>query len=161
MRTDTLNLSAFQEFLHHHMPLTRFMGLQVKRFDETELQLFLPLHNNHNDKGTAFGGSTAAAMIVAGWSLVHLSLHARNMNADVVIYRNSSQWLRPLRADATVVAHFQSQTGRQHWGRRRQRVGCEVQIVDEAGQLYSQMQADYVIMPAKNLGVAMPCEAIG
>jgi len=118
------------------------------------MRFYLPLQNNLNDKGTAFGGSTSAAMILAGWSLLHLSLLEQGTEADVVIYRNNSQWHRPLTTDATVVARFQwpseaGQTSRRRWGRRRQRVSCAIQVVDAKGQVHSHMEANYVIMPSR------------
>ncbi len=137
------------------MPLTRFMGLRPERFGDGEIRFHLPLQNNLNDKGTAFGGSTSAAMILAGWSLLHLSLQEQGIDADVVIYRNSSQWHRPLTTDATVVARFQSSTvsevaSRNRWGQRRQRVSCAIRILDAEGREHSEMVADYVIMPARD-----------
>ncbi len=129
------------------------MGLKPVAFTGREARFFLPLQLNLNDKGTAFGGSTSAAMILAGWSLVHLSLQARGKTADVVIYRSCSQWQRPLTTDATVVARFQPDCPSQNkaadqWGKRRQRVSCEISVLDGEGREHCQMQADYVIMPA-------------
>ncbi len=131
------------------------MGLRPERFGDGEIRFHLPLQNNLNDKGTAFGGSTSAAMILAGWSLLHLSLQEQGIDADVVIYRNSSQWHRPLTTDATVVARFQSPVesdvvNRNRWGQRRQRVSCAIRILDAEGREHSEMAADYVIMPARD-----------
>ncbi len=145
------------------MPLTRSMGLKPVRFSTDEVRFWLPLHNNQNDKGTAFGGSTAAAMILAGWSLVHLNLQKQGVTADVVIYQNTCQWQRPLRGDAWVVARFSSDvnvTKRRKWGTRRMRICCQVGVYDKQGQQHSHMQADYVILPAKTQNQACSQEAV-
>ncbi len=133
------------------------MGVRPESFGRGEMRFILPLENNLNDKGTAFGGSTSAAMIVAGWSLVYLHLQSLGIHADVVIYRNRSRWLRPLNTDATVVARWQapalgSMVTDALFRMRRQRVSCDIEVVDMKGQVHSQMQADYVILPSKTHG---------
>lgn len=84
------------------IPLGRAMALTISRLDETGISLKLPLAPNINDKGTAFGGAMASAMILAGWSLPRLLLRRQRIEADLVIGRCELRFLKPVVEDFAV-----------------------------------------------------------
>ena len=51
------------------IPLVREMQIEVLGEAEGRLRLRAPLAPNVNDKGSAFGGSLASLMTLAGWAL--------------------------------------------------------------------------------------------
>lgn len=80
------------------IPLGQAMGLEITRLDDSGISLGLPLAPNVNDKGTAFGGAMASAMILAGWSLPRLLLRRAGISADLVIGRCELRFLEPVGA---------------------------------------------------------------
>lgn len=82
--------------LTRDIPMGGAMAVSVTRLDEEGVELSLPLAPNINDKGTAFGGSLASAMILAGWSLPRLLLRRAEMQAELVIGRSETRFLAPV-----------------------------------------------------------------
>jgi thioesterase domain-containing protein len=78
------------------IPLGGAMGLSVARLDDSGIVLELPLAANVNDKGTAFGGALASAMILAGWSLPRLLIRRAGLKAELVIGRCEIRFIRPV-----------------------------------------------------------------
>lgn len=78
------------------IPLGAAMGLSIQSLDHAGIVLAAPLGPNINDKGTAFGGALVSLMILAGWSLARLSLRRAGVEADLVIGRCETRFLRPV-----------------------------------------------------------------
>lgn len=85
-----------QHTLTADIPLGGAMELTVSRLDAEGVELTLPLGPSINDKGTAFGGALASAMILAGWSLPRLLLKRAGIEADLVIGRCEIRFLAPV-----------------------------------------------------------------
>jgi|KBSMisStandDraft_5_1062788.scaffolds.fasta_scaffold04476_5 thioesterase domain-containing protein len=84
-----------EEFLHQQIPLTRAMRVRVEDEDSRGLTLSAPLDENHNHLGTAFGGSLAALMMLAGY--VFLWLELNNRDAHIVISKSRIKFRSPVR----------------------------------------------------------------
>ena len=78
------------------IPLVREMRIEVLGEAGGRLRLRAPLGPNVNDKGSAFGGSLASVMILAGWALATLRLEAAGLEADVYVADSSLRYLAPL-----------------------------------------------------------------
>jgi len=63
-----------QQVLHHDIPLTAQMQMQVLSWQAHTLRLRLPLEPNVNHKSTMFGGSLYCGAVLAGWGWLYLSL---------------------------------------------------------------------------------------
>ncbi len=85
-----------QGTLTRDIPLGGAMELTVARLDAHGVTLELPLGANVNDKGTAFGGALASAMILAGWSLPRLLMRRAGLKAELVIGRCEIRFTRPV-----------------------------------------------------------------
>jgi len=96
METSTDESAWLEHTLTHDIPMGGAMALTVSRLDDQGLELSLPLGPNINDKGTAFGGALASAMILAGWSLPRLLLRRAGIEADLVIGRCEIQFVAPV-----------------------------------------------------------------
>lgn len=95
-----------EDVLTSDIPMGQAMALRVERLDEHGLSLRLPLGPNINDKGTAFGGAMASAMILAGWSLPRLLLKREHLDADLVIGRCEIRFLLPVKSGFEVVCDW-------------------------------------------------------
>ncbi len=89
-------LRETEKFLHEQIPLTRAMQVRVESYDAQQLVLTAPLAPNHNHLGTAFGGSLAALVMLAGYGLLWLELGDRA--AHLVISESTLKFRRPVRA---------------------------------------------------------------
>ncbi|HEY2713471.1 MAG TPA: YiiD C-terminal domain-containing protein [Chthoniobacterales bacterium] len=84
-----------EDFLQQQIPLTRAMRVRVEDEDLRGLTLSAPLEENHNHLGTAFGGSLAALMMLAGY--VFLWLELNNRDAHIVISKSRIKFRSPVR----------------------------------------------------------------
>ena len=55
--------------IHENFPIAKTMGMKVKSLSATHSELVFPLGPNHNNIGTAFGGSLYSAAIFACYAL--------------------------------------------------------------------------------------------
>jgi thioesterase domain-containing protein len=78
------------------IPLVREMRIEVLDEADGRLRLRAPLAPNVNDKGSAFGGSLASLMILAGWALATRRLESAGLEADVYVADSTLRYLAPL-----------------------------------------------------------------
>jgi thioesterase domain-containing protein len=91
-------------YLHEQIPITRQLGAVVQGYDGAEVRLAAPLEPNLNHRCTAFGGSLSAVAILAGWTLVHLKLRERGVDAALVIQRSEVDFDEPVTGDFVATA---------------------------------------------------------
>ena len=84
------------QYLHTQIPLTQAMAVSVVSIERNAVTLQAPLAPNINHRQSVFGGSAAALAILAGWALLHVRLHARGIEARLVIQRNTVEYLQPI-----------------------------------------------------------------
>ena len=90
-----------QTVLHHDIPLTAEMGLEVLEWREQQLSLHLPLAPNVNHKSTMFGGSLYCGAVLAGWGWLHLSLREAGIDdGHIVIQEGHISYPLPVTQDA-------------------------------------------------------------
>lgn len=90
-------IKILENKLHNEIPLTKFMDLQITKYDEKELITVAPLNKNINDKGTAFGGSLATLTIISGWSICWLISKELEINSEnIVVIKNEHSYRKPV-----------------------------------------------------------------
>lgn len=93
-------ITTLQNKLHTEIPLTKFMQLHIKEYNEKELITTAPLDININDKGTAFGGSLSTITIISSWSLCWLISQELGFDSkNIVVIKNETSYLRPVTKD--------------------------------------------------------------
>lgn len=116
---DATDLRELERFLHAQIPLTAAMGVQVEQADSAQLVLTAPLAANHNHLGTAFGGSLAALLVLAGYSLLWMEIGERG--SHIVVRSSTMDYRRPVfdplravcrRPDEAALATFRQTFGR-------------------------------------------------
>ena len=103
--------ASLTEYLHQHIPLMAAMGLRAEIVDWQEIRLMTPIAGNLNHNRTAFGGSLASALTMAGWSMAHNRLrscgfYAEQPQTQLVVSRSETRYLRPTNEDFTVSCRF-------------------------------------------------------
>ncbi|MBC3207144.1 YiiD C-terminal domain-containing protein [Pseudomonas sp. SWRI111] len=93
-----------QTVLHHDIPLTAEMGLEVLEWREQQLSLRLPLAPNVNHKSTMFGGSLYCGAVLAGWGWLHLRLKEEGIeDGHIVIQEGQIHYPLPVTGDAVAI----------------------------------------------------------
>lgn len=93
-----------QTVLHHDIPLTAEMGLEVLEWREQQLSLHLPLAPNVNHKSTMFGGSLYCGAVLAGWGWLHLRLKEEGIaDGHIVIQEGQISYPLPVTGDAVAI----------------------------------------------------------
>lgn len=82
-------------YLHDHIPLSKAMGVEVRKADWDSVELIAPLAPNINHRETVFGGSASAVAILCAWSLVHVRLTEEGIRSRLVIRRNVMRYEQP------------------------------------------------------------------
>ena len=95
-----------EPLLRTRIPLAEAMELRIGELDATGIRLDFPLAPSINDKGSAFGGALASAMILAGWSLPRLLLRRSGTKADLVIGRCELRFLKPVHGPYSAVCDW-------------------------------------------------------
>ncbi len=90
-------IKILENKLHNEIPLTKFMDLEITKYDEKELITIAPLNKNINDKGTAFGGSLATLTIISGWNICWLISKELEINSEnIVVIKNEHSYRKPV-----------------------------------------------------------------
>ena len=152
LQSDSSRLRQFQSFLYDQIPLTKAMQLRLDAFTGQSLTMSAPLTPNINDKGTAFGGSSATLKIICGWSLIKLNLSDLNMHHDIVISKSTCRWHKPLSDTLNAQARFKSDTSWHDFIEKFNNTGrnmtipLSIEICNAAGDICSSMQANYAVI---------------
>jgi thioesterase domain-containing protein len=85
-----------EQFLHEHIPLSKAMGVQVRKSNDDHIVLSAPLTPNINHLSTVFGGSASAVAILAAWALLYVRLKQARLPSHLVIQRNTMKYERPI-----------------------------------------------------------------
>jgi thioesterase domain-containing protein len=97
-------MNTLLDFLHEQIPLTKSLGLSIISIDEKGAFIRAPLGPNHNHMGGAFGGSLATMMILSGYILLYDRLLKNNHQAHVILFKEESEYLLPVKTDIEVLA---------------------------------------------------------
>ncbi|MGY6554089.1 MAG: YiiD C-terminal domain-containing protein [Wenzhouxiangella sp.] len=139
-----------EPLLRDHIPLAATMDLRITRLDDSGIGLDFPLAPSVNDKGTAFGGAMASAMILAGWSLPRLLLKRHALKAELVIGRCELRFLAPVDCAYSAVCRWPDDAalddflrGLRERGKGRLDITAEIQA---DGQTAATLQARYAAL---------------
>lgn len=143
---------SLQHLLYKDIPLTKDMGLELIEFKGNEIKAIAPLSKNINDKGSVFGGSSSALMIITAWSLIKLNCDEYDIVADIVIHKNNTVWHKASYEDLLINAKFTkdydfNEVKSAIASKRHQRIECNIELVNNDKLKFSTMTANYVIIP--------------
>ena len=140
--------SDVEAYLHAHIPISSSMGVSVLEAGPGKVVLSAPLEANVNHRSTMFGGSESALAILSAWTLLHVRLRAEGFGGQIVIQRNSMEYLRPVHAEAQATCHAPAS-----WGafdavlarRGRARVTLEAEVASD-GEVVGRFEGVYVAL---------------
>ncbi|MDJ0863174.1 MAG: YiiD C-terminal domain-containing protein [Gammaproteobacteria bacterium] len=123
----TISLQATEDFLHAEIPLVGAMGVRIARYDDQGVLLAAPLEPNRNYRGTAFAGSLATLVTLAGWALTHLRVKEMGFDGEIAAAQSRIDYLKPVTSptieafcpipDADAITRLQRMLSRRGVGR--------------------------------------------
>lgn len=102
---------TLQSYLQENIPLVYALQLQVEQLGPDSIELRAPLSPNRNDKGTAFAGSLASLLTLAGWGLIHAHVPS---GTQVAVHTLQTTYHRPVECELHVEAILADDA---HWER--------------------------------------------
>lgn len=150
----TLPMSAgeLESYLHTHIPLSQAMGVSVTEVCPESVTVTAPLEPNINHRATVFGGSASAVAVLAAWSLLHLRVRDAELNAHLVIQRNTMEYDRPINGAFAARAELADPYRWDLFRRTLQRRGRARIRVDSVlscdGDAAARLQGDFVALVA-------------
>ena len=94
---------GLETYLYDHIPLSKHLGVTVDHASVETVRLVAPLAPNLNHWKSGFGGSISAVAILAGWSILWCRLHGRAGGHNIVIQKNTIDYVAPVLGDFTAV----------------------------------------------------------
>ena len=94
-----MRAAELTDFLRRSIPLTKALDIRVAAAGDGRVRLVAPLEPNLNHHGTAFGGSLATIGILAGWTVLHMSLEDAGLTPSLVVRHVELDYLEPVRGE--------------------------------------------------------------
>ncbi|HKB90342.1 MAG TPA: YiiD C-terminal domain-containing protein [Opitutaceae bacterium] len=93
--------SSLERTFHQKIPITRAMGVRVRRCTAEDVLLTAPLSKNRNHLKTGFGGSLSALATLAGYGMTWNILAEMGLErtSHVVVQRSAIEYLKPVRSE--------------------------------------------------------------
>ena len=88
------------------IPPAKAMGIAVSNHWKNGLELSAPFECNRNDKGTAFAGSIASLLTLAGWGLLTIKLNEYGLHPDIMVVTSTINYTRPAKQMLSAVAEI-------------------------------------------------------
>lgn len=108
-----LDPKEFQLRLHHEIPISSHMKIEVLEVREDRARVQAPLAPNINHKSTAFGGSVHAVAVASCWSLITGFVELQGLDANYIVIQDSEiSYLNPISSDFSALAEWESESAR-------------------------------------------------
>jgi len=136
---------AYLEYvLADEIPLTKAIGIKVKKFTGDSLTLTAPLENNLNHKKTAFGGSLYSIAVLTGWGLLTMHLRAAGLKGQIVIHNSRVNYLRPVTGEIVASCSVDVNVGIEKFLRIYQRKGVSRVLLSVQIRSGDKVAVDFV-----------------
>ena len=91
-----------QTFMNDKVPVTKSMGIDVVRSDDSGVEFKASIEANINDKAVAFGGSLFSVASLASWAVVDYILKNKGISAKIFVATSETKFKAPVTKDFSV-----------------------------------------------------------
>lgn len=151
-----MTINTLEKLIHKKIPLTKAMGLRVKKSSSQQVRFLLPKKPNLNHVGTVFGGTIGAAQAVACWGWLLNFFESEKLHGDslhVVLRSSQSSYLAPVKNDLVVECVGPDKKAQRKFlkdlkmqGRARIVIGCAARSIElKSDQSCVQFEGVYVV----------------
>ena len=141
-----------QASLLERIPLTRALGVAVRRAGRDAVVVGAPLEPNVNHSGTVFGGSASAVAVLAAWALVEVRLEDAGQPGRIVIRRSAMDYERPITGafEATAEAPDERAWSRLLQTLQRGRMGriAVRSVLTCDGERVGELEGEFAVIPS-------------
>ena len=102
-------IEYLQQRYNEEVPITGYLGLQVKTYDGDSIDVHAPLEPSRNTHGTDFGGSLYSIAALTGWGLLHLRLKDDGIPSNAVIKGGEVEYHHPVKGTIVSKAEIDAQ----------------------------------------------------
>ena len=145
-------MTAETDNLFADIPPAQAMGIVVSKVWKNGLELRAPFDRNRNDKGTAFAGSIASLLTLAGWALLTLRLREPGLEPEIMVVASEIIYSHPAKQTLRAAAEIDdSELERiQHELKTRARSRARLTIALRSGNAdCAAATADYALILKK------------
>ena len=140
----------WQDDLRKKIPLCAAMQIEVRSVCHKRVELFAPLKPNLNHQNTGFGGSLVSIGLLAGWTLIRFRLDREDLDCDLVVYRETTHFRRPVTGPMYAICTFDDPN---EWTRFLEQLGEHRQAklrlriaIQSDGREAASLKCDYVAL---------------
>lgn len=142
-----MNSQELQDLVRAKIAVADFMQIAITKLESDFLEISAPLSPNANVHGTLFAGSATAIGMVAAWCLIFQRMQLENLGSNLVVVRQSTNYLRPIKSDFTASARFSGENAWQDFvdalhSKGRGRISLVVDI-KQGGEIGARLEAEY------------------
>lgn len=143
------DLTAFEQDLHAHIPITLQMGATARELSQDRVILAAPLAPNTNHKMTAFGGSIYSIAVLSCWALVSESAKSSGFNTGYILVQNGEiSYVSPVPGSFLAEASWPSTAERERFLKGLARKGIArarvTSTVTSEGKIRARLTARFV-----------------
>ncbi|MEJ8567896.1 YiiD C-terminal domain-containing protein [Elongatibacter sediminis] len=155
-----VSTTELQDYLHAHIPLSAAMQAEVETASTEMVVVAAPLAPNINHRDTVFGGSATALALLAAWSLMHLNVNREGRSRQLVIQRNTMEYLEPITGRFTARASRPAEAAWSRFERTLERRGRgRITVVSElhlGTRLVGRLEGEFVALTAAGRAESVP-----
>lgn len=135
------------------IPILAAMKIKIEKVEKNFSLISAPLQENHNHKGTAFGGSLYAACTAACYCLIYSrQLQSQIEDRDLVITTGNMRYLKPVKKDF----HVKAELDEEKWkslleslkNKRPEKLAMKAFILNEKQDIACEFNAEFALLPS-------------
>ena len=100
-----MTTNELEKFIHQQIPLSQALQVHVVTAESSRVELKCPLYPNRNHLSTAFGGSLAAAAILACYTWIFYELNRQGFKVHVLLKSSTTDYSLPVEEDFSAVCN--------------------------------------------------------
>lgn len=143
-----MNPADLQAYLYEQIPMSKALGILVKKAELRRVVLQAPIDVNINHKKTVFGGSLYSIATLACWSLAFLNAKHLNVNCEIMISQGEIKYKAPITGDFEVICQIHDEKAYTQFCHRLPKRNLSritlTASIEQQGQIAVTYQGDFI-----------------
>ena len=139
-----------QQYIETHIPITKAMGMTINALSMEAVRVGMPIAENINHRGSAFGGSIDSLFLTTGWAFIRFLIDHYEPTPIIVGSRGETKFIKPILEDfeASLIIPPKEEIDKflatfDRFGRARITTQA---VIEKEDELYAQFEGDYVVV---------------
>lgn len=100
---ESLHAKWLQKQIEELIPITAKTAFFIKELNDDQIELFIPLKPNMNDKSTLFGGVSSMMLTLSGWALISYKMKKKQNEFEVVVAKSQTEYSAPMKSSGAIL----------------------------------------------------------